>query len=46
MERIPRSPMPGCAPSSAGRSRFTADVHPMLGPAPEVDGVFVAAGLN
>jgi 4-methylaminobutanoate oxidase (formaldehyde-forming) len=30
-----------CGPES-----FTPDVHPMLGPAPEVDGVFVAAGLN
>ena len=34
------------ARSSAGRSRFTADIHPMLGPAPELDGYFVAAGLN
>lgn len=30
-----------CGPES-----FTPDVHPMLGPAPEVEGVFVAAGMN
>ncbi|HEY7856861.1 MAG TPA: FAD-dependent oxidoreductase [Candidatus Nanopelagicales bacterium] len=30
-----------CGPES-----FTPDLHPMLGPAPEVEGVFVAAGLN
>ena len=30
-----------CGPES-----FTPDVHPMLGPAPELDGYFVAAGLN
>ncbi|MFC5175279.1 FAD-dependent oxidoreductase [Nocardioides taihuensis] len=30
-----------CGPES-----FTADVHPLLGPAPEVEGVFVAAGMN
>ena len=30
-----------CGPES-----FTPDVHPLLGPAPEVDGVFVAAGMN
>lgn len=30
-----------CGPES-----FTPDVHPLLGPAPEVDGVYVAAGMN
>lgn len=30
-----------CGPES-----FTPDLHPMLGPAPEVEGVYVAAGLN
>ncbi len=30
-----------CGPES-----FTPDVHPLLGPAPEVEGVFVAAGMN
>jgi 4-methylaminobutanoate oxidase (formaldehyde-forming) len=30
-----------CGPES-----FTADVRPLLGPAPELDGYFVAAGLN
>ena len=30
-----------CGPES-----FTPDLHPMLGPAPEVEGVHVAAGLN
>ena len=41
-----RWPTSACASSSAGRSSFTPDLHPMLGPAPEVDGVYVAAGLN
>ena len=30
-----------CGPES-----FTPDFHPLLGPAPEIDGYFVAAGLN
>jgi glycine cleavage system aminomethyltransferase T/glycine/D-amino acid oxidase-like deaminating enzyme len=30
-----------CGPES-----FTPDVHPMLGPAPEVEGVHIAAGMN
>jgi len=30
-----------CGPES-----FTPDVHPLLGPTPEVEGVFVAAGMN
>ena len=30
-----------CGPES-----FTPDVHPLLGPAPEVQGVHVAAGMN
>lgn len=30
-----------CGPES-----FTPDVHPMLGPAPEIEGVHVAAGMN
>jgi glycine cleavage system aminomethyltransferase T/glycine/D-amino acid oxidase-like deaminating enzyme len=30
-----------CGPES-----FTPDLHPLLGPAPEIDGYFVAAGLN
>ena len=30
-----------CGPES-----FTPDVHPLLGPAPEVEGVYVAAGMN
>ena len=30
-----------CGPES-----FTADVKPLIGPAPELDGYFVAAGLN
>ena len=30
-----------CGPES-----FTADVRPLIGPAPELDGYFVAAGLN
>ena len=35
-----------CACSSAGRSPSPPDVQPLLGPAPELDGYFVAAGLN
>ena len=30
-----------CGPES-----FTPDLHPMMGPAPELDGYFVAAGMN
>jgi 4-methylaminobutanoate oxidase (formaldehyde-forming) len=30
-----------CGPES-----FTADLHPLIGPAPELDGIYVAAGLN
>ena len=41
-----RSPTSGIRTFFCGPESFTADVHPMLGPAPEVDGLFVAAGLN
>jgi len=46
MERIPVLAQTGVRTFFCGPESFTADVRPLLGPAPEADGYFVAAGLN
>ena len=46
MERIPSLAETGVRTFFCGPESFTADIRPLLGPAPEVDGYFVAAGLN
>jgi len=46
MQRIPGLVGTGVRTFFCGPESFTADVHPLLGPAPEVAGLFVAAGLN
>ncbi len=46
MERIPVLTDVGIRKFFCGPESFTADVHPMLGLAPELDNFWVAAGLN
>ena len=46
LDRIPSLSEIGVRTFFCGPESFTPDVHPMLGPAPELDGYFVAAGLN
>jgi 4-methylaminobutanoate oxidase (formaldehyde-forming) len=46
MERIPSLADTGVRTFFCGPESFTSDVKPLLGPAPELDGYFVAAGLN
>ncbi|WP_088316768.1 FAD-dependent oxidoreductase [Kineosporia sp. R_H_3] len=46
MERVPSLDGVGVRTFFCGPESFTPDLHPMLGPTPEVDNVFVAAGLN
>jgi 4-methylaminobutanoate oxidase (formaldehyde-forming) len=46
MERIPSLADTGVRTFFCGPESFTSDVRPLLGPAPELDGYFVAAGLN
>ena len=46
MERIPSLADIGVRLFFCGPESFTADVHPLLGPAPELDGYWVAAGMN
>ena len=46
MERIPVLAQTGVRTFFCGPESFTADIRPLLGPAPEVDGYYVAAGLN
>jgi heterotetrameric sarcosine oxidase gamma subunit len=46
MSRIPGLAQTGVRTFFCGPESFTADVRPLLGPAPELDGYFVAAGLN
>ncbi len=46
MDRIPALADIGVRLFFCGPESFTADVHPLLGPAPEVDGYWVAAGMN
>ncbi len=46
MDRIPVLSGVGITKFFCGPESFTPDVHPMLGPAPDLDGYWVAAGLN
>jgi glycine/D-amino acid oxidase-like deaminating enzyme len=46
MERIPSLADTGVRTFFCGPESFTTDIRPLLGPAPELDGYFVAAGLN
>jgi glycine cleavage system aminomethyltransferase T/glycine/D-amino acid oxidase-like deaminating enzyme len=46
LNRIPVLSETGVRTFFCGPESFTADVRPLLGPAPELDGYFVAAGLN
>jgi glycine cleavage system aminomethyltransferase T/glycine/D-amino acid oxidase-like deaminating enzyme len=46
LDRIPSLADVGVRLFFCGPESFTPDVRPMLGPAPELDGYFVAAGLN
>ena len=46
LDRIPVLSETGVRTFFCGPESFTADVRPLLGPAPELDGYFVAAGLN
>ena len=44
MQRYPGACGRGLRTFFCGPESFTPDVHPLLGPAPEVHGVYVAAG--
>jgi len=46
LDRVPSLVDVGVRMLFCGPESFTPDVHPMLGPAPELDGYYVAAGLN
>ncbi len=46
LARIPVLAETGVRTFFCGPESFTSDVRPLLGPAPELDGYFVAAGLN
>jgi 4-methylaminobutanoate oxidase (formaldehyde-forming) len=46
LDRIPSLAETGVRMFFCGPESFTSDVRPLLGPAPELDGYFVAAGLN
>ncbi|MBU3750088.1 MAG: FAD-dependent oxidoreductase [Mycobacterium sp.] len=46
LERIPSLSEVGVRLFFCGPESFTPDVRPMLGPAPELDGYYVAAGMN
>ena len=46
MQRIPALDSAGIRTFFCGPESFTADVAPLLGPAPEMQGLWVAAGLN
>ena len=46
LARIPVLAETGVRTFFCGPESFTADVRPLLGPAPELEGYFVAAGLN
>jgi glycine cleavage system aminomethyltransferase T/glycine/D-amino acid oxidase-like deaminating enzyme len=46
MARVPDLVDIGIRKFFCGPESFTSDVHPLLGPAPELDNYFVAAGLN
>ncbi len=46
LSRVPSLSDVGVRTFFCGPESFTSDVRPLLGPAPELDGYFVAAGLN
>ncbi len=46
MQRVPSLSDTGIKTFFCGPESFTSDVHPLLGPAPELDNLYVAAGLN
>ena len=46
MSRVPVSADTGIRTFFCGPESFTPDLRPIIGPAPELDGYFVAAGLN
>jgi 4-methylaminobutanoate oxidase (formaldehyde-forming) len=46
MDRIPSLADVGVRLFFCGPESFTTDLHPLLGPVPEIDGYWVAAGLN
>ncbi len=46
MRRVPALAETGIRTFFCGPESFTSDVHPLLGPTPELDNLFVAAGLN
>lgn len=46
MARIPSLSEAGVRTFFCGPESFTADIAPMVGPAPEVEGLWIAAGLN
>ncbi len=46
LDRVPSLREAGIRLYFCGPESFTSDVHPLLGESPEVDGYFVAAGLN
>ena len=46
MQRIPDLAQAGIKTLFCGPESFTADAAPLLGPAPEVAGLWIAAGLN
>ena len=46
MDRVPRTHEVGVKKFFCGPESFTPDLGPIVGPAPEMDNYFVAAGLN
>ncbi len=46
MGRVPMLEGLGIRTFFCGPESFTPDLHPMIGPAPEIDGYWVAAGMN
>jgi 4-methylaminobutanoate oxidase (formaldehyde-forming) len=46
MDRFPKLHEAGIKTMFCGPESFTPDLGPMIGPAPELDGFYVAAGLN
>lgn len=46
LDRLPALKEAGVRLYFCGPESFTADAHPLLGEAPELDGFFVAAGMN
>jgi glycine cleavage system aminomethyltransferase T/glycine/D-amino acid oxidase-like deaminating enzyme len=46
LDRVPILENVGVRTFFCGPESFTPDLHPMMGPAPELDGYFVAAGMN